>query len=338
MVGSTPPEMTRAGQGRARTGRGAWRRWRAVLCVALLAPLLPAAAGPVAAQSGGDVPGVGFVGTDDHPFAEMDSPGCYFGSIDPHDEMVPADKNRTKKRIHVIDGSYEQNPGLYNDPDRRPPSTRVPFADIDRVKVDLDADTVYVFEVRGKDTGGGSLVDPELSGVYVEPGTDVYEAYEDYIDENTYALYEHDGELRKFRLDADGKVVIPSDVTPGNYPADDGETRIPGRYNPPNRLDSDSGQIFGNGIEDEDRAGTPRVPADEPRVHEYVLFDEDGDLIPVLFDGNPMPWLNDDGNVLDYGGDPVFVDEGGNLVYFNENGDPVDKNGDPVEDVLSCFS
>ena len=88
MVGSTPPEMTRAGQGRARPDRGAWRRWRAVLCVALLAALLPAAAGPAAAESddvpgvSDDVSGVGFgdgVGTTADTIG-----GCHYGSIHFH--------------------------------------------------------------------------------------------------------------------------------------------------------------------------------------------------------------------------------------------------------------
>ena len=162
MVGLTPPEMKCADQRRARPGRGAWRRWRAVLCVALLAPLLPAAAGPVAAQSGGDVPGVGFDTTAEIVLASGESGrgDCYFGSIDPLDEMVPADKNRPGKRVIVSDENGQRQ-------------TTVPYADVDRVKVDLDKDTVYVFEVRGQVSGGGTLVDPELRGVYVNPNDTV---------------------------------------------------------------------------------------------------------------------------------------------------------------------
>ena len=76
MVGSTPPEMTRAVRRRARPGRGAWRRWRAVLCVALLASLLPAAAGPAAAESH-DVPGTGF--NTDAEIDLIDGAGCFSG-------------------------------------------------------------------------------------------------------------------------------------------------------------------------------------------------------------------------------------------------------------------
>ena len=60
------------------------------------------------------------------------------------------------------------------------------------MKVNLDKDTVYVFEVRGKDSGGGTLVDPELSGVYVAGS--VYVAYQEYIENNKAYAYEYEYE------------------------------------------------------------------------------------------------------------------------------------------------
>ena len=180
MVGSTPPEMTRAVRRRARPGRGAWRRWRAVLCVALLAPLLPAAAGPAAAQSDplpADVSGSKFADT-----AEIDSPGCYFGRIDKPVDMHTDESTRTKK-IYQSDPTevIDEENGIYG-----VTLTTVPIADVDRVKVSLEQDKVYVFEVRGKDTGvlpdpvdpelkdlvDPELPDPELRGVYVNPDDD----------------------------------------------------------------------------------------------------------------------------------------------------------------------
>ena len=53
-----------------------------------------------------------------------------------------------------------------------------PGWDIDWVRVDLVAGETYVLEVRGPDSGSGSLVDPELLGVYVDPDGTVHGAYD----------------------------------------------------------------------------------------------------------------------------------------------------------------
>ena len=346
MVGSTPPEMTRAGQGRARPDRGAWRRWRAVLCVALLAALLPAAAGPAAAQS--DPSGVGFATDDDingtvdmngavlieATGAEIDSPGCYFGSIGGRQagRMDLHVKDRKSKKIPQSVHKDQDNDGMR---DGVLEDVRVDVADVDRVKVNLTAGKVYVFEVRGKDSGGGTLVDPELSGVYVDPDQSVYDEYKNYIDENTYALYEVGGELKKLPLKADGTIDL--DALPENAASD--ESRVAGRYNPPNRLDSDSGQIFGNGIENADLTKTVTVEGltktveslrpSEYVLHEYVLLDDGGNPIPVLFDIGedgipiPIPILHDkDGEPdLDENGYPILdLDgDGTNLIHKGSN-------------------
>ena len=44
-----------------------------------------------------------------------------------------------------------------------------PYWDLDLIRVELAADTVYALEVRGRDSGSGTLMDPELTGVYVDP-------------------------------------------------------------------------------------------------------------------------------------------------------------------------
>ena len=53
-----------------------------------------------------------------------------------------------------------------------------PYWDIDWVRVGLVADRVYVLEVRGQDSQSGTLVDPELRAVYVDPAdASVFDAY-----------------------------------------------------------------------------------------------------------------------------------------------------------------
>ena len=53
-----------------------------------------------------------------------------------------------------------------------------PFWDIDWVRVELVANHVYVLEVRGRDSQSGTLVDPELLGVHVDPAdSSVFDAY-----------------------------------------------------------------------------------------------------------------------------------------------------------------
>ena len=53
-----------------------------------------------------------------------------------------------------------------------------PYWDIDWVRVELVADRVYVLEVRGQDSQSGTLVDPELRAVYVDPAdSSVFDAY-----------------------------------------------------------------------------------------------------------------------------------------------------------------
>ena len=53
-----------------------------------------------------------------------------------------------------------------------------PYWDIDWLRMELVADHVYVLEVRGRGSGVGTLMDPELYGVYTDP-TDaaVFQAY-----------------------------------------------------------------------------------------------------------------------------------------------------------------
>ena len=53
-----------------------------------------------------------------------------------------------------------------------------PYWDIDWVRVDLVAGEKYVLEVRGADSGPGTLIDPELAGIYVDPTTAVHLVYE----------------------------------------------------------------------------------------------------------------------------------------------------------------
>ena len=53
-----------------------------------------------------------------------------------------------------------------------------PYWDIDWVRVDLVAGEKYVLEVRGADSGSGTLTDPELAGIYVTPATAVHLVYE----------------------------------------------------------------------------------------------------------------------------------------------------------------
>ena len=53
-----------------------------------------------------------------------------------------------------------------------------PSWDIDWVRVDLAADGVYALEVRALGAAAGSLVDPELTAVYVDPADDsVFSSY-----------------------------------------------------------------------------------------------------------------------------------------------------------------
>ena len=53
-----------------------------------------------------------------------------------------------------------------------------PYWDIDWVRVELVANYVYVLEVRGQDSQSGTLVDPELRAVYVDPAdSSVFDAY-----------------------------------------------------------------------------------------------------------------------------------------------------------------
>ena len=53
-----------------------------------------------------------------------------------------------------------------------------PYWDIDWVRVDLVANHVYVLEVRGQDSQSGTLVDPELRAVYVDPAdASVFDVY-----------------------------------------------------------------------------------------------------------------------------------------------------------------
>ena len=53
-----------------------------------------------------------------------------------------------------------------------------PYWDIDWVRVELVANHVYVLEVRGQDSQSGTLVDPELRAVYVDPAdSSVFDAY-----------------------------------------------------------------------------------------------------------------------------------------------------------------
>ena len=55
----------------------------------------------------------------------------------------------------------------------------VPLWDIDWVRVELTAGEVYVLEVRGRDSGSGALVDPELKAVYVDPSdAAVFDTYD----------------------------------------------------------------------------------------------------------------------------------------------------------------
>ena len=52
-----------------------------------------------------------------------------------------------------------------------------PYWDIDWVRVDLVAGEEYVLEVRGDGSGSGTLIDPELVGIYVDPTSAVHSAY-----------------------------------------------------------------------------------------------------------------------------------------------------------------
>ena len=53
-----------------------------------------------------------------------------------------------------------------------------PYWDIDWVRVEFVANHVYVLEVRGRDSQSGTLVDPELLGVHVDPAdSSVFDAY-----------------------------------------------------------------------------------------------------------------------------------------------------------------
>ena len=53
-----------------------------------------------------------------------------------------------------------------------------PYWDIDWVRVELVANHVYVLEVRGRDSQSGTLMDPELLGVHVDPAdSSVFDAY-----------------------------------------------------------------------------------------------------------------------------------------------------------------
>ena len=55
-----------------------------------------------------------------------------------------------------------------------------PYWDIDWVRLELEANVVYVLEVRGKGSGSGTLIDPELKGVFVNPSDpDMFDAYRD---------------------------------------------------------------------------------------------------------------------------------------------------------------
>ena len=55
-----------------------------------------------------------------------------------------------------------------------------PHLDVDWIKVDLVAGNVYRLEVRGKDSDGGTLVDPELTAICVNPAEQaVFDAYDD---------------------------------------------------------------------------------------------------------------------------------------------------------------
>ena len=55
-----------------------------------------------------------------------------------------------------------------------------PHLDVDWIKVDLVAGNVYRLEVRGKDSDGGTLVDPELTAIRVNPAEQaVFDAYDD---------------------------------------------------------------------------------------------------------------------------------------------------------------
>ena len=53
-----------------------------------------------------------------------------------------------------------------------------PYWDIDWVRVDLVAGEEYVLEVRGAGSESGTLIDPELVGIYVDPTTAVHSVYE----------------------------------------------------------------------------------------------------------------------------------------------------------------
>ena len=53
-----------------------------------------------------------------------------------------------------------------------------PYWDIDWVRLELVKNQVYVIEVQGKGSGSGTLIDPELKGVFVNPSDpDMFDAY-----------------------------------------------------------------------------------------------------------------------------------------------------------------
>ena len=55
-----------------------------------------------------------------------------------------------------------------------------PHLDVDWVLVNLDTTGVYVLELRGSSSGKGTLIDPELTAVYVNPDDQaVYDAYDE---------------------------------------------------------------------------------------------------------------------------------------------------------------
>ena len=84
----------------------------------------------------------------------------------------------------------------------------LPEWDIDWVRVELTAGEVYVLEVRGRDSGSGALVDPELKAVYVDPSdAAVFDTYDQAGRSSSDGLILDNG-LSSEDLDEDGSPDI----------------------------------------------------------------------------------------------------------------------------------
>ena len=108
-----------------------------------------------------------------------------------------------------------------------------PYWDIDWVRLELEANVVYVLEVRGKGSGSGTLIDPELKGVFVNPS-----------DPGMFDTYREAGRLRRDLDEQLRKRLRKKGLSPDDLSLD----------NPsPDILLPEDGRIRNNGLSREDQ-------------------------------------------------------------------------------------